>query len=142
MAECIFCRIARGEQGAHIIVEDEHAVAFLDLHPLRDGHTLVIPQAHYQHLQDAPLDEVGALFATVQRVTRAVQEAFDAPASTIGIHNGSVAGQAVPHLHVHIIPRHPGDGGGTLHALMQGGAQQTLDLDDARERILEALNHA
>jgi len=140
MAECIFCGIARGEQDALIIDEDKHAVAFLDLHPLRDGHTLVIPKTHAQHLQDVPLNEIGSLFATVQRAATAVQTAFDAPASTIGIHNGSVAGQAVPHLHVHIIPRHPGDGGKTLHALMQGGVETPLDLDSARERIREALN--
>lgn len=140
MAECIFCAIARGEQDAHKIIEDEHAVAFLDLHPLRDGHTLVIPKTHWPHLQDVPADEIGPLFQTVQRAAMAVQTAFDAPASTIGVHNGSAAGQAVPHLHVHVIPRHHGDGGGTLHALMQGGVETTLDLDAVRERVFQTLN--
>ena len=140
MADCIFCAIARGKQDAHKIIEDDHAVAFLDLHPLRDGHTLVIPKTHCQHLQDVPPDELGPLFATVQRAAVAVQTAFEAPASTIGVHNGSAAGQAVPHLHVHVIPRDHGDGGGTLHALMQGSVETTLDLDTARERILDTLN--
>jgi histidine triad (HIT) family protein len=137
MSDCIFCAIARGEQNAHKIDEDEHSVAFLDLHPLRDGHTLVIPKAHYRHLQDVAPEELGPLFSTVQRAAQAVQSAMDAPAATIGIHNGSEAGQAVPHLHVHIIPRHRGDGGGTLHHVVPG--QTDLDLDTVQARIDQAI---
>lgn len=138
MADCVFCGIARGEQSAHIVDEDERTVAFLDLHPLRDGHTLVIPRTHCRHLQDVPAEEIGPLFTTVQRVTRALQQAFDAPAATIGIHNGSAAGQAVPHLHVHIIPRHQGDGGGTLHSIVRGHAQESLDA--VRARVARAID--
>lgn len=138
MADCIFCRIARGKQEAQTIYEDDHSVAFLDLNPLADGHTLVIPKAHYRHLQDVPSAEMGPLFEAVQRVTVAAQDALGAPAATIGIHNGSEAGQAVPHLHVHIVPRHPGDGGGTLHSVVHGNAHE--DLDTVRERLAREIS--
>jgi len=138
MSDCIFCAIARNDQQAHAIYEDEHSVAFLDLHPLKDGHTLVIPKAHYERLKDVPPDQVGPLFVAVQRVTQAVQSAMDAPAATVGIHNGSEAGQAVPHLHVHVIPRHPGDGGGTLHNVVQGKAEESLDA--VRDHIARAID--
>lgn len=140
MSDCIFCAIARNDQQAHTVDEDEHSVAFLDLHPLKDGHTLVIPKAHYERLEDVPSDQAGPLFAAVQRATQAVQSAMDAPAATVGIHNGSEAGQAVPHLHVHVIPRHPGDGGGTLHNVVHGEAEQSLDaVRDHIARAIEAL---
>ena len=134
MSDCIFCAIARNEQDAHKIDEDEHTVAFLDLHPLRDGHVLVIPKTHYRHLQDVAPEEIGPLFSAVQRAAQAVQSAMDAPAATIGIHNGSEAGQAVPHLHVHVIPRHRGDGGGTLHHVVRGQTELSLDAVQARIR--------
>ena len=137
MADCIFCQIAEGDQDAHRIFEDDDTVAFLDLNPLADGHTLVVPKAHYRHLQDVAADDVGPLFAAVQRVTRAVQAAFDAPAATVGIHNGAAAGQAVPHLHVHVIPRHTDDGGGTLHSVIHGRAEASLDA--VRERVADAI---
>lgn len=140
MSDCIFCAIARHDQQAHTIDEDEHSVAFLDLHPLKDGHTLVIPKAHYERLEDVPPDQTGPLFAAVQRATQAVQSAMDAPATTVGIHNGSEAGQAVPHLHVHVIPRHPGDGGGTLHNVVHGKAEESLDaVRDHLARAIDAL---
>lgn len=138
MSDCIFCAIARRDQQAHTIDEDEHSVAFLDLHPVKDGHTLVIPKSHYERLEDVPSDEIGPFMAAVQRATRAAQAAMDAPAATVGIHNGSEAGQAVPHLHVHVIPRHSADGGGTLHNVVRGEAEASLDA--VRDRIARSID--
>ncbi|MFB6286343.1 MAG: HIT family protein [Candidatus Bipolaricaulia bacterium] len=138
MSDCIFCAIARNDQQAHTIFQDEHSVAFLDLHPVKDGHTLVIPRAHYERLEDVPSDEIGPFMAAVQRATQAVQAAMDAPAATVGIHNGSEAGQAVPHLHLHVIPRHPGDGGGTLHSVVRGKVEENLDA--VRDRLARSID--
>ncbi len=125
-ADCIFCKIVRGEIPAHEIYEDAATLAFLDIHPLADGHTMVIPKPHYEKLEDVPVTEAGKIFETVRRVTGAIQKAFNAPASTIGINNGRAAGQVVPHLHIHIVPRFPGDGGGTIHSIIRGPSKRSL----------------
>lgn len=138
--DCVFCRIVRKEEGAQTVYEDERTLAFLDSHPLADGHTLVIPKAHYERLEDVPLPEVGAVFQTVHKVSRAVREALDASATTIGIHNGPAAGQVVPHLHVHIIPRRSGDGGGTIHSVIRCATGR--DLGTVREALATTLQAA
>lgn len=125
-ADCIFCKIVRGEIPAHKIYEDAVTLAFLDIHPLADGHSMVIPKPHYEKLEDVPLTEAGKIFETVRRVTAAIQKAFKAPGATIGINNGRAAGQVVPHLHIHIIPRFPGDGGGTIHSIIRGPSKHSL----------------
>jgi len=135
--ECIFCRIARGEKPAHKLYEDEKTLAFLDIHPLVDGHTLVIPKAHYENLEDVPLNEVGEVFKAVHMVSLAIRRALGAPATTIGINNGRAAGQVVPHLHVHIIPRYPADGGGTIHSIVHSPSKRGLD--EVQEMIALAL---
>lgn len=137
MTDCIFCRIVRGDRPAHTVYEDEHSLAFLDIHPLTDGHTLVIPKVHYMTLEDMPIMEVGKLFETVHRVSKAIKEALEAPALTIGINDGRLAGQVVPHLHIHIVPRYPGDGGGTIHSIVRGPIK--LSLEEARQRIASVL---
>jgi histidine triad (HIT) family protein len=127
VTECVFCRIARGETSAHKIYEDEKTLAFLDIHPLVDGHTMVIPKAHYECLEDMPLSEVGRLFEAVAKVSGAIRRAFGTSATTIGINNGRAAGQVVPHIHVHIIPRYPADGGGTIHSIIHTPSKRRLD---------------
>lgn len=135
--ECVFCRIVRGEAPAHTVYQDEHSIAFLDIRPLVDGHTLVIPKGHYQLLEDVPLSEIGRVFEAVHRVSLAIRKALGAPATTIGINNGRAAGQVVPHLHVHIIPRYPADGGGLIHSIVQSPSQRGLD--EVRRVIASAL---
>jgi histidine triad (HIT) family protein len=136
-ADCIFCKIVRGELPAHKVYEDATSFAFLDIRPLADGHTMVIPKAHYERLQDVPIAEAGRLFEAVHKVAGAVQSALDAPATTIGINNGKAAGQVVPHLHIHIVPRHAHDGGGTIHSILRGSSRRGLD--EVRELMTSAL---
>lgn len=114
---CPFCRIARGELLAHLLYEDPQVLAFLDAAPVALGHALVVPRAHVERLADLSQEAAGALFAAAVRVGRALQEALAAPGLTLGINDGRAAGQGVPHLHLHLLPRFPGDGGGSLHAL-------------------------
>ncbi len=138
-ADCIFCQIVRGEREAHRVYENAYSLAFLDIHPLADGHTLVIPKAHYERLEDVPPNEIGKIFEAVRKVTEAVQKAMGAPASTIGINNGRAAGQVVAHLHVHVVPRYPGDSGGTIHSIVRNPSKRTLE--EVRQLIAAALKN-
>lgn len=124
---CIFCRIVAGELPAHNIYEDGDSLAFLDINPLTEGHTLVIPKEHYEKLEEMPQDKAGKLFEAVRLVTEKVQKAMGTSSSTVGINNGRLAGQAIPHVHVHIIPRYLGDGGGMIHSIVRKPAKRSLE---------------
>jgi histidine triad (HIT) family protein len=104
----IFARILRGEIPSHRVYEDELTLAFLDVMPQADGHTLVIPKAEAENILDVPAEALIAVVLTTQRVARAVQRAFDAPGILIAQLNGRAAGQSVFHVHFHIVPRRDG----------------------------------
>jgi len=128
MSACLFCQIVAGTLPAKKLYEDEYTLAFLDAFPLSEGHTLVVPKAHYALLQDMPSQEAQNLFAAAHKLLPSLQKATRAEAMTVGLNNGTVAGQAVPHVHVHLIPRHAGDGGGSLHEVVQQADQRPLDM--------------
>lgn len=125
--DCIFCKIVDKAIPAKVLYEDDHALALLDAFPLVEGHTLVIPKAHYARLQDMPAAEAAAWFAAVQRTNTALQAGMQADAMTLGLNDGKAAGQAVPHVHMHLLPRFAGDGGGTLHAIVKQAQQRDLE---------------
>jgi histidine triad (HIT) family protein len=104
----IFARILRGEIPAHKVFEDEHTLAFMDVMPQADGHTLVIPKVPAENLFDLPPAALAATILTTQRVARAVQKAFDVPGLMIAQLNGREDGQSVFHIHFHIVPRREG----------------------------------
>ena len=104
----VFARILRGEIQAHTVYEDEHTLAFMDVMPQADGHTLVIPKVAAENLFDLPPEALAATILTTQRVARAVKQAFEAPGILVAQLNGSAAGQSVFHIHFHILPRHTG----------------------------------
>jgi histidine triad (HIT) family protein len=106
--ECVFCEILAGRLPAHVVFDDEVALAFLDVRPLFPGHTLVVPREHHVTLTDLPTEQVGALFQRVRLVTRAVEDAMQAVGSFVAMNN--VVSQSVPHLHVHVVPRNRKDG--------------------------------
>ncbi|MGI9079929.1 MAG: HIT family protein [Acidimicrobiales bacterium] len=107
-ADCVFCRVASGEAPADMVVDEAHAVAFLDVRPLFPGHCLLIPRDHHETLVDLPGDQVGPLFATARRLARAVEDAMDAHGSFVALNNR--VSQSVAHLHVHVVPRRRKDG--------------------------------
>jgi histidine triad (HIT) family protein len=123
---CIFCRIVAGEIPAEIVAKDEHAVAFLDITPLADGHTVVVPRTHAATIEDMPADESAALFRTVQRLAGPVRSAVRAAGSTIGINNGAATGQTIAHVHVHIVPRWASDGAGSIHTIFKPGERRAV----------------
>jgi histidine triad (HIT) family protein len=108
VAGCVFCQIVAGELPAHVVLEDDVVLAFLDVRPLFPGHTLLIPKAHHETLADLPDDLVHPVFRQAQRLSRAMEEAFGAAGSFVAMNNK--VSQSVPHLHVHVVPRNPKDG--------------------------------
>jgi histidine triad (HIT) family protein len=105
---CVFCEISRGETPAHLVFEDDVSLAFLDVRPVFEGHTLLIPREHHETLADLPHELIEPLFSNAQMLSRAVVEAMGATGSFVAMNNK--VSQSVPHLHVHVVPRRPKDG--------------------------------
>jgi len=107
--ECVFCRIVAGELPATKIYEDSDTLAFMDVSPIVNGHTLVVPKTHYDPITETPLDVLGKLIAVVQKVCRAQFEGLGADGINVTQANGKRAGQIIPHVHFHVIPRFEND---------------------------------
>lgn len=110
MGECIFCQIVRREAPAHVVCEDERTLVFLDIFPVADGHTLIIPKAHCDDLFAADAEDLRAVIDRSREVAHAISRAL-AP-DGLGVYqlNGAAAGQTVFHYHMHLIPRKHGAG--------------------------------
>jgi len=108
--DCIFCRIVRGELPCTKVYEDERTLAFMDIAPVVKGHTLVIPKAHSDSMRDTPAEVLQDLVPVVRLVARAQFEGLGAAGVNVTQANGAVAGQVVPHIHFHVIPRFDDDG--------------------------------
>ncbi|HET7853282.1 MAG TPA: HIT family protein [Candidatus Methylomirabilis sp.] len=134
MSGCLFCQIAQGERPSHTIFAGDGVMAFLDIFPCAPGHTLVIPRQHYATLSDMPPEEVGRLFQAAAMVAAKVQGALGAAGFNLGINNGKAAGQEVFHVHIHIIPRYPGDGGGSMKSVAHFKGKETLEAIAAKLR--------
>lgn len=134
--DCIFCQIVDGEIPSSTVYEDDDVYAFLDVNPLTRGHTLVIPKEHHSRVEELPAGTGSALFTAVYELADPVQAAVDADGATIGINNGEVAGQDVPHVHAHVIPRFEGDAGGSLHTAFTTGPDIA---DDEFDEIAAAI---
>lgn len=107
-ATCAFCKIIRGEETASIVFEDSISIAFLDRRPLFPGHCLLVPREHYETLADLPARLVGPLFQNAQLLERAIEEGLAADGTFVAINNR--VSQSVPHMHIHLVPRHYNDG--------------------------------
>ena len=134
MDQCLFCRIVSGAIPAAVIRTDASTVAFLDVNPRAPGHTVVVPRAHAETILDLPEEAVGPLFLAVRAVAEDLRRSLTPDGFTIGINHGRAAGQAVDHLHVHVVPRWQTDGGGSLHSVVENSPTESLEA--LRERIL------
>lgn len=105
---CAFCAIAAREAPGHVVLDDDHFLAFLDRTPLFAGHVLLVPRAHHETLTDVPVALVGPLFERAQALAGAVERAMGAAGTFVAMNNR--VSQSVPHLHVHVVPRTKGDG--------------------------------
>jgi histidine triad (HIT) family protein len=128
--DCVFCQIVAGSIPAHKLFEDDQTLAFLDVRPLAEGHVLVIPKRHCASLTDMSSEEVAATTRQFPRLARAVMAGTGAEGCNILENTGQAAGQEVPHVHWHIIPRRRGDGLGyrwNASAYSAGRDQQVLE---------------
>ncbi len=131
----IFAKILRGEIPCHRVYEDAQTLAFMDVMPQGEGHTLVIPKAPARGLLDAEPESLAALMASVQHVARGVKAAFQADGLTVFQFNEPAGGQTVFHLHVHVIPRREG----VPLKRHEGGMADNTILAEHASRIRSAL---
>lgn len=110
--DCVFCAIAEGEIPCFKVYEDDLVLAYLDINPFTEGHTLVIPKAHYAGLLDTPTDLLKDVIVRVQKVANHLKSALPCDGFNVLQNNGPAAGQTVPHVHFHIVPRYGVGGGG------------------------------
>jgi histidine triad (HIT) family protein len=136
IASCIFCKIVGKKAPASIIYEDDETVAFLDIRPLNEGHTLVIPKRHFETVFDVPEDLIVHIYRVVKRIAIAVKNATKADGITIIQQNGQAAGQEVFHLHVHIVPRYEGQKLQHFRDVPNASREQ---LEQAAERLKAAV---
>ena len=132
MSDCIFCKIIAREIPSARVYEDESKLAFMDIGPIRPGHVLLIPKKHYARLTDMSADEAADLAGALPKLGRAVVAATGADGFNVHQTNGACAGQVVPHVHIHIIPRHDNDG---YSFGWIAGAYAAGEMDDLRDKI-------
>ena len=110
MSDCIFCRIVARQIPATVVHEDEHTLAFMDLGQVNPGHVLVAVKKHAENLYALDDAQAGAVLRAAAQVARAIRDAFAPQGLSVYQANGKAAGQTVFHFHVHLVPRHDGDG--------------------------------
>lgn len=135
MQDCIFCKIIKGDVPARVIKQNDRALAFLDAFPLAAGHALVVPKTHYAKVQDMTGEDSSAVFALAHEIVGKVESAAGTSASLLAVHNGKDAGQEVPHVHVHVIPRRPGDGAGPVHSMFRKPRMSAQEMDAILSRM-------
>jgi len=128
---CLFCKIINGEVPAQVVYEDRAVLAFLDIFPSNPGHVLVVPKKHCEPWLDASGEDLRSLISVLPKIAGAVLKALDYEAFNLAVNNGKIAGQVIPHLHFHIVPRRGGDG----HELFRGVKAEENELKDFAGKI-------
>ena len=108
--DCVFCKIVGGQIPAAVVLQDENVLAFMDVGPLAEGHLLVVPRSHCGKLSDLEPEQYAALTLHLPALGKALERVTGAEGWNLLQNNGEVAGQSVPHVHFHLIPRRAGDG--------------------------------
>lgn len=106
---CIFCKLVSGELPSWKVYEDEKTLAFLDIKPIKLGHILVITKKHYQNLDDITPEDLNALMLTVKKMGAVLKEKLGVPGYNVCENNDPIAGQDIPHIHFHVVPREAND---------------------------------
>jgi histidine triad (HIT) family protein len=139
---CIFCAIASGNVPSASLYEDGRVFAFLDIHPLAAGHALVVPKKHAAKLEDASPEDRHAMMDAAALLAPILGRETGSKDCTIAINNGPEAGQEVPHVHVHIVPRRGDDAAGPVHAMFKHKPNVTSEeLHDLAVRVQTAVEH-
>jgi len=127
--DCIFCKIISGEIKSKFLKETKHSVSFLDTFPLATGHVLIIPKNHHQKIQDMSIEENTDLFSLVHQMISNVDTITGS--TLVAIHNGKDAGQEIPHVHIHLVPRSKDDSAGPIHSMF--GSTVNLSVSEMDE---------
>jgi histidine triad (HIT) family protein len=130
---CIFCAIVSGDAPAHRVYEDDRTLAFLDIAPATRGHTLVVPKEHADDVWSISEESAQAVAVTTVRVARLLRDRLAVTAANVMQANGAAAWQEVFHLHVHIVPRYPGD---HLKRTWSSQREQETSLDGVLAELL------
>lgn len=131
--DCIFCKIISRQIQSKIIQESPHSLAFLDAFPLAKGHTLVIPKNHHVKIQDMSNEENSDLFSLVHKVLSKIDKLTGA--TLVAVHNGKDAGQEVPHVHVHLVPRIEGDSAGPIHRMFNSKKFSDSEIEEIHDKL-------
>jgi histidine triad (HIT) family protein len=137
MSDTIFDMIIEGKVPAHVVYDDAHVLAFLDIHPLSPGHTLVIPKERASSLDELSDDAGAALGRALPRICRAIVAATGVSDYNVLQNNGARAHQAVMHVHFHIIPKPPSGAG--LEIGWPAGGIEAGEAERLRDRIRNAM---
>ena len=135
--DCIFCQIIEDKIPAEKVHDDDDVVAFLDINPVAPGHTLILPKKHHETLLDMPAELMQKVSAVSQKIAAAVKKATEAEGFNYLANNHKCAGQAIPHAHIHIIPRAERDG---LGYRWKTGSYPAGRAETLRNDIRDALN--
>lgn len=122
--ECIFCQIRDGKIPSTVVYEDTKTLAFMDINPINDGHVLVIPKAHAETLFEISTSDLSAVAVTGKKVAAAIRQALQPEGLNLFQANGQAAFQAVPHFHLHLVPRWTGDRKGFEWRLVKGDPER------------------
>lgn len=133
--DCVFCKIVKGELPSYKVYEDGHTLAFLDIGPVNYGHTLVVSKKHYANMEEISEKGLKEVIAVVKKIGKALKEGLGAEGYNVGENNDPVAGQIIPHLHFHVIPRSQGDG----LALWPQGKYGDGEAEEALNKIKKAI---
>ena len=127
MDNCIFCKIIKGDIPNYTVYEDDNVLAFLDIEPRTKGHTLVIPKKHGETTFDLDFESLEAVMVGVQKTMERIDKTLRPDGYNVGWNHGEAGGQVVPHVHVHIMPRWKGDGGGNMHSIVDAPDKKSVE---------------
>ena len=132
--DCVFCKIVSGQIPTKKIKETSQSISFLDAFPLTKGHVLIIPKQHHKKLQNLTAEENSDLFSLVHEVMSKVDVVTGS--TLLAIHNGDDAGQEIPHVHVHLVPRSKNDSAGPIHNMFKSSLQLSeFEIDEIYNRL-------
>ena len=125
--DCLFCKIVSGKIPCYKVYEDATVFAFLDIHPHAKGHAVVIPKIHAVTIFDLEEKQMQPLMLAVKKTMGLLQKKLQPDGFNVGWNSGAAGGQVVPHLHIHILPRYNGDGGGSIHSIIKNPREKDVE---------------
>ncbi|MCG7848935.1 MAG: HIT family protein [ANME-2 cluster archaeon] len=137
MDDCIFCKIVNGGIPSYTVYQDDDTLAFLDINPNTQGHTLVIPKKHAANITDMDDKDIASLFRTVRKVVSGLQAAINPEGFNLVVNHGEVAGQVIHHFHCHVIPRNTGDG---IEYNFEGFTPSPEEFQELAGKVAEHIN--